>query len=86
MACYNEWHHLLTGSGKIGFGSNVPNFITGVCIATGQDVASVDSSHSVFSLSVLSSAEIPLIGKHTEIDDLLSLSTLYPVLIARVLV
>ncbi len=59
MTCYNEWHHLLTGSGKIGFNSNVANLITGIFIATGQDVAAVDSSHSIFSLSAVSSAEMP---------------------------
>ena len=51
MTCYDEWHHLVAPFGKIGFNSNVANLMTGVFIATGQDVAAVDSSHCIFSLS-----------------------------------
>jgi hydroxymethylglutaryl-CoA reductase len=54
VACYQEWQHLLTGAGKVGFGINVANLIAGVFIATGQDVASIESCHSNFSLSALS--------------------------------
>lgn len=63
MACYNEWHRLLIGSGKVGFNTNVANLTTGVFIATGQDVATVDSSHSIFSLSTYTTLEKPLNGK-----------------------
>lgn len=62
-ACYHEWQHLLTGAGKVGFGTNVANLIVGLFIATGQDVASIESCHSNFSLSVLSSTEMESIGK-----------------------
>lgn len=62
-ACYHEWQHLLTGAGRVGFGINVANLITGVFIATGQDVAAIESCHSNLSLSVLSSDEIESIGK-----------------------
>lgn len=61
-ACYEEWQHLLAGSGKIGFGINVSNLITGVFIATGQDVASIESCHSTLSLSILSAIEIESIS------------------------
>lgn len=48
----------------MGFGINVSNLIAGVFIATGQDVASVESCQSVLYLSVLSSAEMESIGNN----------------------
>lgn len=61
--CYEGWQLTLSGSGKIGFGVNVPNLITGVFIATGQDVASVESCCSQLSLSTLSPEEMSSIGE-----------------------
>ena len=66
-ACYEEWQHLLSGSGKIGFNTNVANLVTGVFLATGQDVASIESCHSNFFLSVLSTAEISKTRKFFEL-------------------
>lgn len=63
MTCYEEWQHLLNGSGKVGFGINVINLIAGVFIATGQDVASIESCQSIFSVFSLSPVEILSIGK-----------------------
>ena len=51
MMCYDEWQHSLNGTGKIGYGTNVANLITGVFIATGQDPASVASCHGKFYMS-----------------------------------
>lgn len=53
---------LLSGSGRVGFGVNVANLITGVGIATGQDVASIESSISNFSVSAVSSKEMPSVA------------------------
>ena len=59
IECYQEMQNLNSGSGRIGFGLNVANLITGMFIATGQDVASIESSTSHFSVSAISSKEMP---------------------------
>lgn len=58
MTCYGEWQHLLNGTGKLGFGTNSANLAVGVFIATGQDVASVESYTSKFSMFSMSPTEM----------------------------
>lgn len=64
MMCYEEWQHILSGSGRVGFTINVPNLVAGVLIATGQDVAAVESYNARLSMSSLSSEEIVSIGNY----------------------
>ncbi len=65
IACFEEWKSFTPG--RIGFNINVSNLIAGVFIATGQDVASIESSHAQFYLSPISSEEWNNLG----IDSLL---------------
>lgn len=57
MSCFEIWQSIHVGSGKVGFGTNVSNLITGVFIATGQDVASIESSHCHLHISPMTYSE-----------------------------
>lgn len=62
LSCYEVLKDFNIASGGIGFNINLSNLMTGVFIATGQDVASIESSHAQVFLSPLSSAELEIQG------------------------
>ena len=73
ISCFQEWQHLLTGTGKIGFGTNSANLIAGVFIATGQDVASIESCQAKVYMSSASSTEVSsIVGRCLIVVDLIN--------------
>lgn len=57
LACYNAFLNSMLAAGVIGFTVNVSNLIAGVFIATGQDVASLESCHAQLTISPLTTTE-----------------------------
>lgn len=53
----------MIAAGTRGFTVNASNLIAGVCMATGQDAASVESYFAQFSVSPLTAAEWKDLGK-----------------------
>ena len=66
LACYEAFKTSMCAAGAMGFTINVSNLVTGVCIATGQDAASVESSIAQLTISPLTAAEWMDLGKYLQ--------------------
>ena len=75
MACYEAFKSSMCAEGVKGFSVNVSSLVTGVCIATGQDAASVESGNAKLTISPLTEAEWKDLGKYCQYCMLVELTS-----------
>ena len=74
LACYEAFKSNMGIAGVKGFTVNMSSLVTGVCIATGQDAASVETSNAQLTISPLTAAEWKDLGKYCQYCMLVELS------------